>query len=205
MMNAEYNANCRFIVIAATLLFVSGCATTPDIMVNQDPAANFGDYNTYGFPPELATDKSGYGSLLSQYLKTAVSREMDARGYKQTDNPDLLVNFYVHTQEKIKTTQSPTSSAYYGYRGGRYGAWGGYGAGVGYETRVTQYTEGTLNVDLVDNARGQLVWEAAMIGKVSKDVRENLETNVNEAISELFQSYWYVAGSSTMVEPKQKN
>ena len=202
MMNAEYNASCKFLIMAATLLFVSGCATAPDIMVNQDPAANFGDYNTYGFPAELPTDKAGYGSLLSQYLKTAVSREMDARGYKQAENPDLLVNFYLHTQEKIKTTQSPTSSTYYGYRGGRYGAWGGYGGGVGYETRVTQYTEGTLNVDLVDNARGQLVWEAAMIGKVSKDVRENLETKVDEAISELFQSYWYVAGSSTMVEPE---
>jgi hypothetical protein len=208
MMNSEHNVNCRYIIIAATLLFVSGCATAPDIMVNQDPAANFGDYNTYGFPAELPTDKAGYGSLLSQYLKTAVSREMDARGYKHADNPDLLVNFYVHTQEKIKTSQTPASSTYYGYRGSRYGAWGGgYGTwggygGSGYETRVTQYTEGTLNVDVIDNQRGQLVWEATMVGKVSKDLRENLEPKVDEAISELFQSYWYVAGSSAMVEPK---
>jgi hypothetical protein len=110
------------------------------------------------------------------------------------------VNFYVHTQEKIKTTQTPTTTAYYGYRGGRYGTWGGYG-GVAYETRVTQYTEGTLNVDLVDNARDQLVWEAAMVGRVSDDTRENLETKVNEAIAELFLKYPYRAGSAVPVLP----
>ena len=201
MIETLYRATRILLLLAVTVLLTTGCASGPDVFINQDPGADFGAYNTYGFPPELSTDRaSGYSSLLSQYLKTAVSREMDARGYTQSDNPDLEVNFYVHTEEKIKTTQTPTSTGYYGYRGGRYSGWGGYG-GVGYETRVTQYTEGTLNVDLVDNRRDQLVWEAAMVGKVSKDARENLEQAVNEAIAELFQSYWHRAGSSAQVVP----
>ncbi len=200
MINMPHKAKFALPMMAVIILMISGCASGPTVYINEDPEANFGNYNTYGFPPELSTDRTaGYGSLLSQYLKTAVSREMDARGYTESDNPDLEVNFYIHTQEKIKTTQTPTSSTYYGYRGSRYGTWGGYGGGVGYETRVTQYTEGTLNVDLVDNKRDQLVWEAAMVGKVSKDVRENLEPAVNEAIAELFLDYPYRAGSDTPV------
>ena len=202
MIETLYKTTRPLLLIAVTVLVMTGCASGPDVFINEDPAADFGAYRSYGFPPELSTDKSGgYGSLLSQYLKTAVSREMDARGYTQSGNPDLEVNFYLHTEEKIKTTQTPTSTGYYGYRGGRYSSWGGYGGGVGYETRVTQYTEGTLNVDLVDNKRDQLVWEAAMVGKVSKDARENLESAVNEAIAELFQSYWHQAGSSAQVVP----
>ena len=199
MPDAQLRTVSALVILAVTAFFMSGCASGPTIFTNQDPAANFGDYETYGFPAALGTDKAGgYSSLLSQYLKTAVSREMDARGYRQSANPDLEVNFYVHTQDKIKTTQTPTSSAYYGYRGGRYGTWGGYG-GVGYETRVTQYTEGTLNVDLVDNRRDQLVWEAAMVGRVPKDLRENLEPRVNEAIAELFRDYPYRAGQAVPV------
>ena len=189
------------ITIALASLALSGCASGPDIFINEDPEADFGSYTTYGFPPSLTTDKTaGYGSLLSQYLKSAVRREMNLRGYTESPNPDLRVNFYVHTQEKIKTTQTPTTTGYYGYRGGRYGTWGGYG-GVAYETRVTQYTEGTLNVDLVDNARDQLVWEAAMVGRVSDDTRQNLQPKVDEAIAELFRKYPYRAGSATPVAP----
>lgn len=36
---------------------------------------------------------------------------------------------------------------YHGYRGDMYSAWGGY------DTTVSEYTEGTLNVDVVDPAR----------------------------------------------------
>lgn len=201
MRNARVGVIISLFYTGAIALLVSGCASGPDIFVNEDPEANFANYNTYGFPPALSTDRaSGYSSLLSQYLKTAVSQELDSRGYRESTNPDLEVNFYVHTQEKIKTTQTPTTTGYYGYRGGRYGTWGGYG-GVAYETRVTQYTEGTLNVDLVDNKRDQLVWEAAMVGRVSKDARENLESRVNEAIAELFLEYPYRAGQAAPVAP----
>jgi len=111
------------------------------------------------------------------------------RGYTLADNPDLIVNFYVHTQEKIKTTQTPTTTGgYYGYRGSRYGTWGGYPS---YETRVTQHTEGTINVDLVDRARGQLVWESELVGRVTEEVRENLESAIDQAITEIFTKYPY--------------
>lgn len=201
MKYSPFEAKITSVLMAGTVLFMTGCASGPDVFINEDPEADFGAFNTYGFPPELSTDRAaGYGSLLSQHLMTAVSREMEARGYARSDNPDLEVNFYLHTEEKIKTTQTPTSTGYYGYRGGRYSGWGGYG-GVAYETRVTQYTEGTLNVDLVDNQRNQLVWEAVMVGKVSKDARENLEQAVNEAIAELFVGYRYTAGSSMPVIP----
>jgi hypothetical protein len=189
-----YSTKTFLLLIILSCSLLSGCATKPDIYVNQDPGADFTAYKTYGFDANLATDKGDYGSLLTKYLTNSVGREMEARGYKPSTTPDLLVNFYVHTQEKIQTTQTPTSgysSGYYGYRGSRYGTWGGYG---GYETRVTQHTEGELNVDLVDRGRGQLVWEGSLVGRVTDKVRNNLEPAVNEAVKEIFIHYPYTAG-----------
>jgi hypothetical protein len=176
----------------ALLALAAGCASPPKVYVQQDPRADFGAYRTYGFVEELGTDGAGYGSLLSQFLKEAAARELEARGYRPSAEPDLLVNFFVRTKEKISTTTTPTG--YYGYRG--YDPWWG----AGHETTVTQFTEGTLNVDLVDRARGQLVWEGVLVGRVREEHREKLRETVDRAIAELFGRYPYVAGSGAPAE-----
>jgi hypothetical protein len=131
--------------------------------------------------------------LLSQYIKTAVQREMDLRGYTLSEtDPDLYINFYIHTKEKIRTTQTPTTGGYYGYRGNRYGTWGGYTA---YETQVTQYTEGTFNLDLIEARRDQLVWEGTMVGRIKEDTMENLRPRVDAAVAKMFEQYPYRGGS----------
>jgi hypothetical protein len=177
--------------ICLTVL-LTGCASKPKIYINQNPSADFGQYHTFGFQDQLGTDGEQYSSLASGYLIAATVREMTARGYTESADPDLIVNFSIKGEEKIRTTQTPTSGGYYGYRG--YGAWGGYG---GYETRVTQYTEGTVNLDLVDASKQQLVWEGVIVGKVTDEVRENLQQVCDEVVTELLSSYPYVAGNST--------
>ena len=87
---------------------------------------------------------------------------------------------------------------YYGYRGGYYGAWGGYGYGT--ETRVSQYTEGTFNIDIIDAKRMQLVWEAVAVGKVRDKHRENLRETIMNGVPEFFAQYPFVAGSSVQAD-----
>jgi hypothetical protein len=164
---------------------LGGCASGPKIFTQQDPAADFATYRSYGFKPALGTDEQGYSSILSQLLKSAVSREMETRGYVQKEQPDLLINFHVSTREKVQATTSPAAGGYYGYRRGYYGVWGGYPM----ETNVTQYTEGTLNIDLVDARRNQLVWEGVAVGRIREEARRNLEPSVNEAVAKIFMEY----------------
>ncbi|MDJ0928198.1 MAG: DUF4136 domain-containing protein [Gammaproteobacteria bacterium] len=172
--------------LIVTLFGLAGCATGPRVFVNEDPSANFANYKTFGFPERLGTDdRDGYTTLLSQYLKAATTREMQARGYQLSDDPELLINFGVLTQEKIRSTTTPSYGGYYGYRG--YGAWGGY------DTTITQYTEGTLTIDLVDARRNQLVWEVTGTGRIRDEVRANLQPAVNDAVALLFQRYPYSA------------
>jgi hypothetical protein len=126
----------------------------------------------------------------------AIDREMQARGYQKSDNPDLLVNFNANLQDKTKVSTTPAMgmSGYYGYRGSYYGPWGGYGMAT--ETHVSQYTEGTVNIDLVDADRKQLVWEAVGVGRIRDDTFDNLEQKVNEAVPKFFEQFPHVARQS---------
>ena len=99
-----------------TAIFVTACATTPNTISNVSPNTDFSQYSTFGFFDPLATDKQGYESMESNFLKVAVAQQLDRRGLSYAESPDLLVNFYLHTEEKVRSRSVPTTGAYYGYR-----------------------------------------------------------------------------------------
>lgn len=189
----------RIVAVAAVVLFASGCSGNK-IRSDYDPGADFAQYKTYNFFDDAGPDSTNYQSFFSQYMVAAISREMEARGYVKSSDPDLLVNFNARLQDKtdVRTTPAPTMGmGYYGYRGGFYDPWMGYGYAT--ETHVSQYTEGTFNIDLVDARRKKLVWEAVAVGRITDDVLENLEQRVNEGVPKFFDTYPFIAGSGTPV------
>lgn len=199
MKRRYFSSPSKFAATVLVILLLAACSSTPPVFVNEDPAADFSRYKTYNFESPLGTSRDdGAQSLATTYLRRATAREMEARGYQLSNDPDLIVNFFVYTDEKISSRSVPTSGGYYGYRRGRYG---GY---TGYETRVDQYTEGTVNFDLVDNRTDQLVWEGAITGKITDEVRENLQQVCDAVATEVFASYPYIAGSGVKQVPDEK-
>jgi len=190
----------------AFLLFVlsiAGCASGPSIMSDYDRSADFGSYTTYNFMEGAGPENSSYQSFFSQYMVEAITIEMEKRGYTKSDNPDLLLNFNAVLQDKTKVTTSPAPmmhsgyGGYYGYRGASYGAWGGYGYAT--ETHVSQYTEGTFNIDIVDAKKHQLIWEAVGVGRVTEKKLANLEETVRNGVPRFFSLYPYRAGDPNPV------
>jgi hypothetical protein len=196
----------RILTIAAVLLVAagaSGCAGDP-IRSDYDPTADFSQYSTYNFFADAGPEDTNYQSFFSQYMVAAITREMEMRGYSKSNDPDLLVNFNAILQEKtdVRTTPAPSyGGGYYGYRGGFYDPWGGYGYGT--ETHVSQYTEGTFNIDLVDARRKKLVWEAVGTGRISQKMLEELEERVNAGVPKFFAKYPFTAGSGVPVTPEK--
>ena len=144
-------------------------------------------------------DQGEYQSFFTKYVIEAITVEMESRGYTKSDDPDLLVNFNARLQDKTKVTTSsappPMYGGYYGYRGGYYGAWGGYGYGT--ETHVSQYTEGTFNIDIVDNKTRRLVWEAVGVGRVTeKKLDEPGKGRANSCYQSTFRSTHTTAGAA---------
>ena len=184
----------RFVLLAAAIA-LTGCASSGKLRSDYDRDADFGAYKTYDFMDHGDDDE--YQSLFHQYMVSAITIEMENRGYVKSANPDLLVNFNAIIQDKTKVSTRPATpppmyGGYYGYRGGFYDPWGGYGYGT--ETHVSQYTEGTFNIDLVDAKQKRLVWEAVGIGRITDSTFENLEERVMEGVPRFFAQYPFVAG-----------
>ena len=196
----------RKLISITTILIVaavaSGCAGDP-IRSDYDPTADFSQYNTYNFFADAGPEETNYQSFFSQYMVAAISREMELRGYTKSNDPDLLVNFNAILQEKtdVRTTPAPAYGGYYGYRGGFYDPWMGYG--YAQETHVSQYTEGTFNIDLVDARKKKLVWEAVGTGRITQKALEELEERVNAGVPKFFAKYPFTAGSGVPVAPEK--
>ena len=176
----------KYILIFAVVGLI-GCASTPNTVTNVAPGVDFTKYSTFGFFSPLSTDQQAYESMVSNFLKVAMAQELDQRGLRYSDSPDLLVNFYINTQEKIRTRTTPTAHGYYSYRNPyRYGPYAGYPA---YETRIDQYTVGTLHIDVVDAKAQELVWEGAASGRVTNRAIANLEKTIDDAVAAIMLDF----------------
>ncbi len=187
--------------LPAVVSLAAGCASGPDLRSDYDRSANFAEYETYDFYDDAGPGGSNYQDLFSQYVEAAIEKEMQARGYRRSESdPDLLINFNAILEDKTKVTTSPAPMTgygvgYYGYRGGFYDPW--YGYGYAQETHVSQYTQGTFNIDLVDAEKKKLVWECVGVGRVTDEALDNLEQSVNNAVPKYFAKFPFRAGSGT--------
>jgi hypothetical protein len=172
-----------------------GAVAGPKASAAADTTVDLRQYQTFNFASPLGTDQSGYQSILSQNLKRATQAQLEARGLRLDEaNPQLIVNFNARLDDKMRvsTTPAPTMTmgmgmgrGYYGYRGGMYGTWPMYQD----QTTVSQYKEGTLNIDIVDAARKQLVWEAVVTDKFTEKKRDNIGKTVDDYMKAAFKKF----------------
>lgn len=190
--------------LAVAALGLGGCASGPEIRGDYDKSADFGKYRTYGFVAQTSPDGgSEYRSLALQMLQKAAAREMEARGYRLADSPDLAINFQGKLEEKVDVESAPAPYygpgwGYRGWYGAPYGGWGGT------EVTTHRYNVGTLVMDIVDREKRQVVFQGGIEGVVTKEMRENREASINNAVAGIFTKYPFVAGQSAPVPPPPK-
>jgi hypothetical protein len=186
----------RLVLLAGIAMLLTACASKPTIESDYDQTIDFSKYKTYAFYNPMGIENPNYSSIYGSIFRDAIGKEMSKRGYTQSDNPDLLINVSGNMKDKTKvtTTSSPNyGGGYYGYRGGRYGAWGGYG--YGNSTHVSNYTEGTINVDMVDRELKRMVWEGVAVGRVNeKNTPDETRANIYAGLQEMFSGYPFRAG-----------
>jgi len=192
----------RATMALACLGMLSACTSGPETRSDFDRSANFAGYQTYGFVSPMGTDRGGNATILTGHFKAAISREMEARGYRQDANPQLLVNVNTSTQDRTDIQSTPSASmgaGYYGYRGGMYSSWPMYSNDVS----TTHYKVGTANIDVVDAARKQLVWEGVAEARLTDKMLKNPGPAIDGVVMEMFAKYPATAGAAA-VEPAKK-
>jgi hypothetical protein len=177
------------------LVALAGCASTPETRADYDKTVDFAQYRSFAFFEKVGTDESGYESLTTRHLKASTRRELEARGYRYSEAaPDLLVNFNasVTQRTRVHPWPGPYWGGYYGYGyPGYYGFWGGY-----YEPYVDEYDEGTLNIDIVDAKRNQLVWEGVTVGRITDKARKDRSAAIDVAVRDMFTQFPFRAGGA---------
>ena len=186
MLAAPLARRFAVMLLGAAALLAAGCATRPVIRAHSAPGADIAAYRTFGFFEKLATDDSTYSSLLSQYLKAATTREMEARGYRyQAASPDLLLNFHLGEKDKVEGRLGPTFGVGYG--------WGwrpGYAWGMGInDTDLRTTTEGTLTIDIVDRSKNELVWAGSAVAEVTRKSLDDPRGAIDRTVPLIFAKF----------------
>ncbi|MBU2114595.1 MAG: DUF4136 domain-containing protein [Gammaproteobacteria bacterium] len=177
------------VCVAASTLAIAGCASGPKVRSDAAANTNFSAYKTFSFMPEPATDKAGYATLVTQHFKDAISAEMTALGYQYSDNnADLMINFNSNVETRTDVRSMPTSSMHYSYYNYRRGFYVGLPLYTN-DVDTIRYKYGTVNIDVVDAAKKQLVWEGISEGTLKKSDLDNPKQAIANVVGLIFQQY----------------
>jgi len=172
-----------YVLILSLLLSGAGCASSPDVLIDESPTAKLSSYRSFAFYDRLGTDRLRYSTLLSSRLEGAAAVELTLHGYELDEvQPELRVNFLLNIVERQQV--SAPRSGFYPYRAGRSTVWTAYPYAA---VDVDHYQTGTLVIDLVDTRTNALVWRGIAEGRVSQRAYRTPDESIQAAVSEILQ------------------
>ena len=188
-----FRPSVRTIVSVAFLAsMLAACAPSVKVRSDTDPGVDMGQFNSYGFFSQLGIEGDSYSNLLGQHFRSAISSEMNARGFTESGAPQLQINVSIGAEEKVRvnTYQEPyLYGGYYGMGGyGMYGSPWGYGGGAT-RTTVSQYTEANVYIDMVDATQHKLVWQGVATFTLTDKMQSQVRETVNNTVDKIFTQF----------------
>lgn len=195
-------------LVACTILLIGlgACSSGGNIDSTYDynREVDFSGYKTYAFisenPMAVSQTEGAVNPMLQGRIMESIRITMNGKGYNEVKDPEsasMAIGFTVGSRDQIKVDTYP-SSFNMGYGRGRYGGYGYYGGySSGTETRVRQYTEGQLAVDVFDVASHNPAFHGTASKKITDSDRENQQEVLN-AIAAGALSGFPLAGSAVL-------
>lgn len=190
----------RFTLLLGALLLAS-CASsppTPDVDYKHD--YDFSRIKTFSYMSNTGgasgnSSRAFLSDMQINRINDALIDAMQAKGYTFVEDAfqaDVLLDWHLFAQDKQKVNTyntGPSMGGYYGgYRGynrsARYNCWNCGGT----EVRVTNYTQGTFIVDVIDPKLDQSVWRAVIQSKLKKEPTNDQQV-VNAAAARVMASF----------------
>jgi hypothetical protein len=169
-----------FAILTAAALGV-GCASM-NVSSYVDQAADFTEFATFdwGAPDNLPTGdpRLDNNPFFRDYLMGAVEKQLAARGYRRASDrqPQLLVHYHANVAQRfevhgLEPTNYPNCMP-------------------NCEPAIVEYEEGTIVVDVVNAATGDVVWRGWAQGdlRVFIDDQDAMHQHVVRSVERMFEA-----------------
>ena len=186
-----------FIFILITL--VASCAATYKAKVGFDKntKVDMSTYKTFAWltPNKILAPTEDFNPVMKVRVDDEIEQAFIAKGYQLIDDAekaDFTVSYTVGNRDKIKVNQYPTTyNAGFGwgrrYYGGYYG--GLYSSHMTTETRVRQYTEGKLAIDVYDVKTHQPAWHGWATKRITSSDKETPSAAIKSTIQQVISQF----------------
>jgi len=166
----------KALVIAGVALAVAGGAWAQDVKIDYDKAANFGAVKTFSM--KLGTS---WGNQIGEKrVMDEFTQALTEKGWKLAPEGQADAQVVVHGASQTKKDLNTFySGGGYGYRFG-----GGMGTAT---TTVTEYTVGTLVVDIFDGKKN-LMWRGVAQDELSDKTEKNIK-KLGKASDKMFKDF----------------
>lgn len=156
------------------ILFVVTSCSTVRVSTDYDTQTDFNQYKTFAFYKK-GIDKVEISDLDKRRILRAIEAELMAKGMIKSENPDIIVNIFAKSSKRVNVYND-----YY---------WRPWYYGPNFGTRISQYNEGTLFIDLIDNKKKELVWQGIGRGALSTRNVAKKEVRVKEFVAKIMEKY----------------
>ena len=110
---------------------------------------------------------------------SAIETALVEKGFTKSNNPDLFVNFFTKEKQQINIYNNNFNSFGWGW---------GWGPFFGTQYNVSNSTQGTLFIDLIDTKRSELIWQGIGRGSLTSNVKYKDE-RINSFVSSILAKY----------------
>lgn len=177
-----------FILPLLLILSLLSCSTHPRILFDYDQHEDFSRYRSFRFyslPSQLASEE---GARYFDALKSAVMRELQARGFTWVEDgaekADLLIAIHTEPRQKFSVTLWGYHYAPYDY----YWRSDEYWKGGGIDEHA--YPRGTLILDFIRADEEELIWRGVNPECLpAKGSGARLDDILNRAVSEILKTF----------------
>lgn len=168
----------------ATVILLIGCQT---VRVSQDYAVgtDFSNYRTYGYY-KPGIDEADISDLDKKRILKAIDNQMLASGFAKSDNPDMMINIFTKTQQRVDVYNNWGWNGGFGWGG--FG-WGGMGWGGGLGNNINTTNEGVLHIDLIDVGKKELIWQGVGTAPISSNDPIKKTERINKIVQEILMQY----------------
>lgn len=157
------------------LLFLASCSTVK-VTTDYDTKTDFNTYKTFAFYKK-GIDKVAISDIDKRRILRAIESEMLQKGMTKSKNPDIIVNIFAKSVKKVNVYNN------YNY------FWRPWYYGPNFATQMSQYNEGTLFVDIIDNKKKELVWQGIGSGALVMNNAAKKDARIKEFVAKIMEKY----------------